>query len=332
MSRRLLIVAASAVGLFLATSSDAFASDVTGGQGGSNGADAGTGPGSVTVGVGVYRHHQPSVPATTIPTATTTTIDPPARDLAPSDPPPVTCAVVPVNLVEFQKLLGVGGPIPGYWGMDQCTGPNGTYAKGAPVWVYDGPPTNGAPDPAAPTPPAGQAPLPATVAKQAASTLTLPSPVIEMAPPQTSDQLVGVSAWLWVNSAAWRPSTVTATVDGVSATATATPAEVVWNMGDGNSITCDGPGIPYDASEPNATTYCSYTWPAPSDAEPGGIYQVTATTQWSVTWTAVGAAGGGNLGIVAGPADHAEVEVTESQAINIPTNQSEPSSSGAGGS
>jgi len=228
----------------------------------------------------------------------------------------VTCAVVPINLVEFQNLLGIGGPTPGYWGMDQCTGPNGTYAKGSPVWVYDGPPTNGAPDPAAPTPPAGPAPSPVTVAKQAASTLTLPSPAIEMAPPQTSEQLVGVSAWLWVNSAAWQPSTVTATVDGVSATATATPTQVVWNMGDGHSVTCDGPGTPYEASQPNATTDCSYTWTIPSSSQASGTYQVTATIEFSVTWTAAGAAGGGNLGVVPGAVDAAQVTVGESEALN----------------
>lgn len=113
MSRRLLILLPVAMGFVIATGAAAYASDVTGGQGGSR-AGAGTGPGSVTVGVGIYRHRHPA-PTTTIP-ATTTTTDPPATDPAPSDPPTVTCAVVPINLVEFQNLLGVGGPTPGFWG------------------------------------------------------------------------------------------------------------------------------------------------------------------------------------------------------------------------
>ena len=58
---------------------------------------------------------------------------------------------------------------------------------------------------------------------------------------------------------------------------------------------------------------CSYTWPQ------AGSYTVTATVYWSVTWTAVGAAGGGNLGLQAGPAAEVPVTVTESQAINTPT-------------
>ena len=33
-------------------------------------------------------------------------------------------------------------------------------------------------------------------------------------------------------------------------------------MGDGDTVTCDGPGTPYSASDPDATTDCSYTWTA----------------------------------------------------------------------
>jgi hypothetical protein len=99
----------------------------------------------------------------------------------------------------------------------------------------------------------------------------------------------------------------------VTATATASPLKVVWNMGDGDTVTCDGPGTPYDAADPNATTTCSYTWLA------AGTDEVTATIYWSVTWTAVGAAGGGNLGLQAGPTAQVPVTVTQSQAINTPT-------------
>ena len=57
MSRRLLILLPVAMGFVIATGAAAYASDVTGGQGGSR-AGAGTGPGSVTVGVGIYRLRQ----------------------------------------------------------------------------------------------------------------------------------------------------------------------------------------------------------------------------------------------------------------------------------
>jgi hypothetical protein len=102
----------------------------------------------------------------------------------------------------------------------------------------------------------------------------------------------------------------TASAGAVSATATATPTKVVWNLGDGKEVTCDGPGTPYAVADPNETTNCSYTW------SQSGSYQVTATLYWSVTWTAAGAPGGGNLGLQPGPAAQVAVTVTESQAIN----------------
>jgi hypothetical protein len=87
-------------------------------------------------------------------------------------------------------------------------------------------------------------------------------------------------------------------------------------MGDGNSVTCDGPGTPYDANDPNATTDCSYTWTTPSESQSSGTYSVTATIEFSVAWTAVGTAGGGDLGLVPGAVDAAQVRVGESEALN----------------
>jgi hypothetical protein len=148
------------------------------------------------------------------------------------------------------------------------------------------------------------------LAQQAVKQLGFASPTIEMSPPEGSPQLVGVATWLWIAPAAWQTLTASATAGPVTTTATAVPSKVVWDMGDGDSVTCDGPGTPYSASDSGATTDCSYTWPSPGD------FTVTATIYWSVTWTATGAAGGGNLGVQGGPAAEAAVTVTESQAIN----------------
>lgn len=154
------------------------------------------------------------------------------------------------------------------------------------------------------------------LARQALSRLNLPSPTIQMAPPTDRDQLVNVSAWLWIESAAWRSMSATASAGPVSATATAGPAEVVWQMGDGHSVTCRGPGVPYDSSNPNATTYCSYTWTNSSAGQPDGTYQVTATVYYRAAWTAAGAPGGGSFGLVPGPSATVAVRVAESQAVN----------------
>ncbi len=157
---------------------------------------------------------------------------------------------------------------------------------------------------------------PAFLAREAVARLPLATPSIEMAPPTASDQLVNVSTWLWINPTAWRERSAAASAGPVTATATATPARVVWNMGDGDKVTCVGPGSPYNPSRPNGTTDCSYTWRQSSAGQPDGAYEVTATVYWRVTWSASGARGGGNLGLVAGPSARLAVRVAESEAIN----------------
>jgi hypothetical protein len=171
-----------------------------------------------------------------------------------------------------------------------------------PIWVTNAQPV------------AGAAQVdPVVLADQTIQQLPLGSATIEMAPPAGSEQLVGVATWLWIEPSAWHTITATASAGPVTTTATATPTKVVWDMGDGSTVTCDGPGTPYDPSHPTATTDCSYTWPK------AGSYQVTATIYWSVSWTTAGAPGGGNLGLKAGPPSEMTVQVTESQAINTPS-------------
>ena len=202
---------------------------------------------------------------------------------------------------QSTQLLGPGGPTPGQWVFPICAGP-GVLNPMPPFWVAQ---------------PQAQAAAvqvnPVVVAQQAISKLALQSPTIDMAPPTGDPQLVAVETWLWVNKGAWGALSATANAGPVTVTAAAAPVKVVWDMGNGNQVTCNGPGTPYDPSHPNATTNCSYTWPQ------AGTYQVTATIYWSVSWTAAGAPGGGNLGLQAGPAAHVAVTVTESQAINTPT-------------
>jgi hypothetical protein len=197
--------------------------------------------------------------------------------------------------------LGVGGPEPGQWVFPDCRGP-GVIDPMPPVWVTGAVPAPSVVDVA-----------PVVVAEQAAKTLGLSSPVIEMAPPDGSSQLVRVATWLWVNPTSWHALSATASAGAVSATATATPIRVVWDMGDGASVTCDGAGEAYDPATPAATTDCSYTWST------AGSYTVTATIYWMVTWAAAGAAGGGTLGVQPGPAATVTVHVVQSEAINTPS-------------
>ena len=223
--------------------------------------------------------------------------DPPHGKPNPNQPYGCTYVADP----QGQAVLGAGGPTPGEWIIPTCAGP-GVIDPMPPFWV------SGA-KPAATTVQVA----PVVVAEQAAKTLGLTSAVIEMAPPDGHPQLVNVATWLWVNPAAWRPVTATATAGPVTTTAVAAPTKVVWTMGDGSTVTCNGPGTPYDPSTPDATTDCSYTWPA------AGTYTVTATIYWTITWAAAGAAGGGSLGVQPGPGAAVTVHVVQSEAINTPS-------------
>ena len=273
----------------------AWASDGLGQRNSSPTASATVNGGTITVQAGAESWSPPAGSTW----ARTTKSDPPPGKPNPNQPYGCTYAV---PSAKYQQLMGTGGPTPGKWVLPVCAGP-GVIDPMPPIWVVN----------ATPQAPAAN---PVVLVRQALSNLALPTPTIEMAPPADRDQLVNVATWLWIDPAAWRGMSATASAGPVTTTATATPAEVVWQMGDGQSVTCLGPGTAYDPSKPNATTDCSYTWRKSSAGQPGGAYQVTATLYYQAAWSATGAPGGGSLWLVAGPSAHAAVRVAESEAIN----------------
>ncbi len=180
-----------------------------------------------------------------------------------------------------------GGPTPGSWYSvtctDQLTGVSVTQTE----WITAQ---------AAPGTPAVD---PYAVARQAERSLRLPSPSNHFDP---TVPVVNLPTWLWIDPGVWHPYRVTASVGSVTATAVATPVTVTWSMGDGGSVTCDGPGTPFDPSEPAQESPCSYLYPESSAGQPSpdgnpddGAFVVVATIHWSVTWSVTGAAGGGAL-------------------------------------
>jgi hypothetical protein len=157
---------------------------------------------------------------------------------------------------------------------------------------------------------------PQTVARQTLKQMqytALVDPVIGMSPPASRGAIVNMPLWLWVDSGKWAPTSATATVDGVTVQTTASPDRVTWSLGTGDEIVCDSPGTPYDQSRPEAEQHsdCTFVYPQ------AGTFTVTATVEWDVSWTAVGAAGGGNLGVVRRSAS-TEIPVSEIQALNRP--------------
>lgn len=180
------------------------------------------------------------------------------------------------------------------------------------------PSTPGSPAPAgggggAPAPP----PSPGALAVQALNRTPLPAPSMAMSPGGTIPLLVNLPTFLWIDPAQWRPVTASASAGAVTSTVTATPQRVVWDMGQGDTVTCDGPGAAYvpSLSDDAQPSDCKFTYRASSARTPDKTFTVTATVEWSVTWTASGAPGGGNLGI-SRRSSTTTIRVAELQVLN----------------
>lgn len=151
--------------------------------------------------------------------------------------------------------------------------------------------------------------------RRARDQITPPGPVIRMSPRVEWEQIVQLPTWMWIDPGAWRPRTARAEAGRTWAEATATPARVVWDMGNGDRVVCEGPGTPYDEGRHEATqrTGCSYTYRKSSAGQPGDTYTVRATLVYDVGWE--GSAGaGGNLGTITRTST-ARIRVAELQAL-----------------
>jgi hypothetical protein len=158
---------------------------------------------------------------------------------------------------------------------------------------------------------------PRVLAQRAAEQVPIPDPAIRINPSPSEGAVVNVETWLWVDPGAWRAVTAQAAAAGVVVTATASPRRVIWNLGNGDTVRCNGPGTAYDASRSpsDQSTDCSYTYRRSSAHAPDGAFTVTATVVWQVTWSASGAVGGGSLGTVP-RSQSVQLPVKEIQAVN----------------
>jgi len=68
-------------------------------------------------------------------------------------------------------------------------------------------------------------------------------------------------------------------------------SKIVFDMGDGTTVTCPGTGQKWHRRVPAAqkSPVCGHVYQKPS--LPQGKYTVTATTHWSVAWTVTGTSG-----------------------------------------
>lgn len=134
---------------------------------------------------------------------------------------------------------------------------------------------------------------PAVLAQRAVDSMTLLGP--DIASPRVAGKYtVGVPMWMWVNRSAttYGPNTASASAGGITVTATARVSKIVWKMGDGASVTCNGPGTPYTSSEGMAQSpTCGHVYSKTSAGAQNGKFPVTATSTWTINWQGGGQAG-----------------------------------------
>lgn len=159
-----------------------------------------------------------------------------------------------------------------------------------------------------PPPGFGGVPSAALLAELAVDLLPIEGPAIGIAPSPAGYGLTGLPVWMWttVTPATWGPASATASVPGMSVTATANATKIVWDMGNGHKVTCANPGTPHTNQAGKSPT-CGYHgrssssspsdplggYPLPSSTVEGGRYTVTGTTTWRIDWV-----GGGQRGVI----------------------------------
>ncbi|HET9873105.1 MAG TPA: hypothetical protein VFP89_11000 [Propionibacteriaceae bacterium] len=135
---------------------------------------------------------------------------------------------------------------------------------------------------------------PEQAAYMAVAQLQLPTLAPEVGPSPDLNEwnmaVVGYPLWLWVDGPA-RIGPVSQAVANLSVSLDAKVSKVVYRMGDGNSVTCNGPGTKWTKSVPagRKSPDCGYTYTEPS--LPKGNYTVTSTTYWDVGWSINGSTG-----------------------------------------
>lgn len=110
---------------------------------------------------------------------------------------------------------------------------------------------------------------------------------------------VNLPVWLWVPEANqkelnWGPYKRSKSLGGVNITAVAKVVSVVYTMGDGGRVTCNGPGAAWEkGSGKTSSPSCGYRYQKMSPGDGSKPYEIGARATWEVSWT-----GGGQSGAV----------------------------------
>jgi hypothetical protein len=153
-------------------------------------------------------------------------------------------------------------------------------------------------------------PTPQERMEQIVETLEVPQGELKVNP-RPGMQLLNVPTWVWLEggeadaSEAFEEQSRTLNLNGATLTFTVTPQMTV-DTGDGTTLECEAPGVPW-SQEANAAAACTHTYGR------SGVYEMTATVAWVVTWEL----NGEPEEPIEGPTttDTLAVDVHESQAV-----------------
>ncbi len=157
---------------------------------------------------------------------------------------------------------------------------------------------------------------PAVLAQQARESVAIPAPPMSTSPQADRQLYTRVRTWLWVDPAWWRSYSATANAGGVSTTVSARPVRAVWSMGDGATVTCDGPGTVWGSGLPDDGTSCSYEYKNSSAGRRDNAYTMTVTVEFAVSWTSTIGSGGTLAPLtrsVSRPVQVGEIQAIETQ-------------------
>ncbi|MFT3887591.1 MAG: hypothetical protein QM713_05440 [Arachnia sp.] len=166
----------------------------------------------------------------------------------------------------------------------RCVRPGGSLVPDPALWFYSWRADTSLPPPD-----------PEDMARRILASLELSAPELHTFPQGDTKQHMTYTGWhTWLWSAApsakqWGPVSSSMSERGVTVTLTATVRRVVWDMGNGETVTC-GKGTPWSTTRSNggrnvASPDCDYVY------ERMGHYEVTARSEWDVSWSSGGASG-----------------------------------------
>ncbi len=116
--------------------------------------------------------------------------------------------------------------------------------------------------------------------QQALDEVDPPEPELAMTPAEL--HYAQLQSWLAIDPGYWVPRSAIASAGRVTVTATVTPFQADWDMGDGSVVSCDNPGTIWQTGLDDAASDCSYTYKTSSAGAAGNAYEVNTTVSFEV--------------------------------------------------